>query len=67
MWRARLGAGARWLPGAALGVFVARVLGEAVGLPSVGAAVLLSAALGVLGAWLLARRPLARTWPALLL
>ena len=67
MWRARLGAGARWLPGAALGVFVARVLGEAAGLPSISAAVALSAALGVLGAWLLARRPLARTWPALLL
>jgi hypothetical protein len=62
-----LGRWARWLPGAALGVFIARVLGEAVGLPGVGAAVALSAALGSLGAWLLARWPLGRTWPALLL
>ena len=62
-----MGRWARWLPGAALGVFIARVLGEAVGLPGVGAAVALSAALGSLGAWLLARWPLGRTWPALLL
>ena len=48
-------------------MFIARVVGEAYGLPGVGAAVALSAALGLLGAWLLARRPLARTWPALLL
>ena len=37
-----MGRWARWLPGAALGVFIARVLGEAVGLPGVGAAVALS-------------------------
>ena len=57
----------RWLPGAALGLFVARSLGEAVGLPGVWAAVLLGGALAAAGAWLLARRPLAQTWPALVL
>ncbi len=55
------------MPGGVLGVFVARVLGEALGLPGAWAAVALSAVLGVAGAWLLARRPLAQTWPALIL
>ncbi len=57
----------RFLPGAALGLFVARGLGEVVGLPGVWAAVLLGGALAGGGAWLLARRPLAQTWPALIL
>lgn len=51
----------------ALALFVARLLGELVGLPGWWAAVALSAVLGLGGAWLLARRPLAQTWPALLL
>ena len=57
----------RFLPGAALGVWGARILGEAIGLPGAWAAVLLSVLLAAGGAWLLARWPLGRTWPALLL
>ena len=57
----------RFLPGAALGVWGARIVGEAVGLPGVWAAVLLSVLLAAVGAWLLGRWPLGRTWPALLL
>jgi hypothetical protein len=60
----------RWtraLPGAALGLWLARVGGEQAGLPGVWAAVLLSGLLAAAGAWLLARWPLGRTWPALLL
>ena len=64
---ARLARWARTLPGAALGLFVARVLGEAVGLPGVWAAVLLGGVASIVGGWLLARWPLGRTWPALLL
>ena len=58
---------ARNLPGVALGLFAARSLGEAVGLPGVWAAVLLGGVLAVAGAWLLARWPLAQTWPFLVL
>ena len=61
---ARLG---RLLPGAALGRYLARVAGEGLGLPGVWAALLLGAALAAGGAMLLARWPLGRTWPALLL
>lgn len=43
------------------------MLGEWVGLPNIWAAAGLTLALGALGAWLTARRPLARTWPALVL
>ena len=50
-----------------MGLFAARVLGEAIGLPGVWAAGLLGALLAGGGAWLLARWPLGRTWPALLL
>lgn len=50
-----------------MGLFAARVLGEAIGLPGVWAAGLLGALLAGGGAWLLARRPLGRTWPALVL
>jgi len=50
-----------------VGLFAARVLGEAIGLPGVWAAGLLGALLAGGGAWLLARRPLGRTWPALVL
>ncbi|MBP6788878.1 MAG: hypothetical protein KA170_14910, partial [Candidatus Promineofilum sp.] len=63
----RLARAARFLPGVALGAWGARVLGEAVGLPGVWAAVLLSALLAGVGAWLLGRWPLGQTWPALLL
>ena len=59
--------GARWLPGAVLGVFVARVVGEQGGLPGVWAAVLLTMLLMGVGAWLLARRSLIETWPAAIL
>ena len=58
---------ARWLPGVALGLFVARVAGEGLGLPGLWAALLLGAALAAAGAALLARRPPGHTWPALLL
>ncbi len=57
----------RFAPGAVLGVFVARVSGEAVGLPGAWAAVALSAILGASGAWLLARFSPAKTWPAVIL
>ncbi|WP_374686367.1 protein O-mannosyl-transferase family, partial [Promineifilum sp.] len=60
----------RWLhylPGMALGLFLARLGGEWVGLPGWWAAALLGLALAAAGAWLLARWPLRRTWPALVL
>jgi len=63
-------ASARWiryLPGAALGLYLARTMGEALGVPGVWAAILLSAIMAAGGAWLFARRPLSQTWPALLL
>ena len=63
----RLVRAGRFLPGVVLGVWSARTLGEAVGLPGVWAAVLLCVLLAAVGAWLLARWPLGRTWPALLL
>lgn len=56
-----------WLPGIVLGVFLARIIGEWIGLPGWWAAVALSAALAAIGGWLLARWPLRQTWPALLL
>ena len=56
-----------YAPGLVAGVFLSRVLGEWVGLPAAWAAAGLALALGALGAWLTARRPLARTWPALVL
>ena len=58
---------ARYLPGAALGLFAARIAGEQIGLPGLWAAVLLSVVLGAVGAGFLARWPLSRTWPALIL
>lgn len=58
---------ARLAPGAALGLFLARVLGEAFGLPAVWVVVALAVALSGMMAWLLARWPLSRTWPALIL
>lgn len=56
-----------YVPGLATGVFLSRVAGEWFGLPSVWAAVGLAAGFGLLGMWLLARQPIARTWPALTL
>ena len=56
-----------YAPGLAAGVFLSRVLGEWAGLPNVWVAAVLALALGALGAWLVARRPLERTWPALVL
>jgi len=57
----------RYVPGVVLGVFLARILGEWIGLPGAWAAVALSALLGAAVGRLLARRPMADTWPALLL
>lgn len=57
----------RALPGFVLGVFLARILGEAAGLPGLWAAILLSSALGLGIGWLLSRFPLSETWPALIL
>lgn len=57
----------RYLSGAAFGLYVARVAGEALGLPGVWVAIILSAILAAAGAWLFARRPLEQTWPALIL
>lgn len=57
----------RYLPGVVLGVFLARILGEAVGLSSVWIAVLLSGVLSIGFAWLLSRYTIAMTWPALIL
>lgn len=56
----------RYLPGIVLGIFLARVLGEWVGLPAAWAAIVLSLALAVAGGWLQARWPFDRTWPALI-
>lgn len=63
----RLREASRYLPGVILGIFAARLLGERVGVPGLWAAVAFSVALGAAGGWLLARRPLSQTWPALLL
>ncbi|MBP6015412.1 MAG: DUF2723 domain-containing protein [Candidatus Promineofilum sp.] len=57
----------RYAPGLVLGLFLSRVLGEWFGLPGLGAAAGLALLLGVGGAWALARRPSAQTWPALIL
>lgn len=57
----------RFAPGGVLGVFAARLIGEAIGLPGAWAAVALSALLGAAGAWLLARPRLMQTWPAVIL
>lgn len=56
-----------YVPGLVAGVFLSRVVGEWFGLPSVWAAVGLAVGFGLLGMWLLARLPVARTWPALIL
>lgn len=56
-----------YLPGFVAGVFLSRVAGEWFGLPNVWAAAGLALALGGLGAWLIARRPFSKTWPALFL
>jgi hypothetical protein len=50
-----------------LGVFLARVLGEATGLPGVWAAVFLSGILGAIIGRIVSRYPLAETWPAFFL
>lgn len=55
------------LPGLALGLYVSRVLGEAIGLPGWVAAVLLSLLCVGVAVWGLRQMPWRRTWPALLL
>jgi hypothetical protein len=50
-----------------LAFFLARVLGEATGLPGVWAAVFLSGTLGALVGRIVSRYPLAETWPAFFL
>lgn len=57
----------RYAPGLALGLFLSRVLGEWRGLPGPAAAAGLALLLGLLGAWMVARRPWDQTWPALIL
>lgn len=58
---------AQFAPGAVLGAFLARVVGEQVGVPGAWAAVALSIALGSAGVWLLSRFPVRQTWPVLVL
>ncbi len=58
---------ARYVPGGVLGVFLARVVGEQMGLPGLWAAVALSVAAAIAGGWLLSRFSLRQTWPALIL
>lgn len=48
-------------------MYLARVAGELVGLPGWWAAAVLTALLAAAGGWLLSRRPLRQTWPALIL
>lgn len=50
-----------------MGVFLARVVGEQIGLPGLWAAVALSVVPAIAGGWLLSRFPLRQTWPALIL
>ncbi|MEZ4518407.1 MAG: hypothetical protein R3C44_16835 [Chloroflexota bacterium] len=57
----------RMIPGAVLGVYLARMGGELVGLPGWTAAFALAAVLAIAVGWLLARWPPGRTWPALIL
>ncbi len=57
----------RYVPGLVLGAFLSRVIGEWFGLPNLGAAAGLTLLLGISGAWMLARRPLDQSWPALIL
>jgi hypothetical protein len=57
----------RFLPGFVLGVFLARLIGEATGLPGAWAAIALSGILGLGLGWLLSRYPIRETWPALIL
>ncbi len=64
---AKLASYACFGPGLAAGLFVARVIGEWIGLPGWWAAVLLAMGFGAAGAWLLSRLPVGRTWPGLLL
>lgn len=57
----------QYVPGLVLGAFLSRVIGEWFGLPNLGAAAGLALLLGVSGAWVLSRRPVGQTWPALIL
>lgn len=57
----------RAAPGVVLGAYAARLAGELIGLPGWWAAVGLTLVLAAGGAWLLGRRLLRQTWPALVL
>lgn len=65
--RSGLFAALPYLPGIACGVFLARLLGEQIGLPGVWAAVAISVVFGAAGGWLSSRLPFERTWPGLVL
>ena len=56
-----------YVPGFVAGVFLSRVLGEWLRLPNIWAAAGLALLFGILCSRLVARWPLARTWPALVL
>ncbi|MCA9972271.1 MAG: DUF2723 domain-containing protein, partial [Anaerolineales bacterium] len=63
----RVGHGLKWLPGLAVGLFVSRLAAESLAPASWWQVLLLTAVFTLPLAWLLARLPLAHTWPALLL
>lgn len=56
-----------YAPGLVAGIFLSRVLGEWLGLPSAWAAMVLASCFGALGIWLSSRWSFEKTWPAIIL